>query len=132
VCQSFPGQALNLLFGISDYCKGEKCVPASNVAMAIPKDPKWKFLGKADSPAALTKAQQMAQGGLPVVAVMAGEYSGIIAILMPGRPQKSGKWKMDVPLGIATRPDRPKSSVIARGINFVFADPATVRLYTQK
>lgn len=132
VCQSFPGSALNLLFGISDYCPDDKCLPANEIAIAITKDPKWKFLGKADNQSALTRAQQMAQGGLPVVAVLTNENKGIIAILMPGKPQKSPKWDLVVPLSVSTRPDHPRLSVYANSINFVFADPAKVRLYTQK
>jgi len=132
VCQAFPGNALNLLFGIKDFCPAEKCLSAKDIAVAITKDPKWRSLGKADNQAELTRAQQMAQGGIPVVAVMASEQNGIIAILMPGKPQKSPKWNLTVPLSVSTRPDHPKLSVYANSINFVFADPAKVRLYSPK
>jgi hypothetical protein len=132
VCQSFPGNALTLLFGINDFCPEEKCMQASEIAIAITKNPKWRPLGKANNQANLTRAQQMAQGGLPVVAVLTSGNSGIIAILMPGKPQKSPKWDLTVPLSVSTRPDRPQLSVYANSINFVFADPNKVKLYSQK
>ncbi len=132
VCQSFPAGVLNQLFGINDFCPEDKCVPASDVAFAITKDKKWILLGKASNQSILTRAQQMAQGGLPVVAIQTNVTNSMIAILMPGKPQKSTKWNMEVPLSVVTRPDSPKSSLYAGGINYVFADPDKVKLYTQK
>jgi hypothetical protein len=132
VCQSFPGSALNLLFGINEFCPGEKCVQASEVALAITKDAKWTYLGKASEQPILTRARQMAQGGMPVVAIQTNNTGGMIAIIMPGKPLRSTKWSLDVPLSVTTRPDRPENSLIGQGINFVFADPAKVKLYTQK
>jgi hypothetical protein len=79
-----------------------------------------------------SRAQEMAVGGLPVVAVQAAGDRGFIAIVMPGKLYPSQRWSLNVPLAVGARVDKPEDSVYAKGLNFLFSDPAKVTLYAYK
>ena len=66
------------------------------------------------------------------VAVQAGADTGLIAIVMPGKPVTSQSWRRKVPLAVGARLDRPEASVYGQGLNFLFSDPSKVTLYVQK
>ena len=88
----------------------------------------WTELGSASDQAALTKARDMATGGLPVIAV----YGGMVALVMPGKLFPSQRWSRNVPLAVGTRVDQPDASIYGKGLNFLFSDPETVTLYVHK
>src|SRR5262245_45040918 len=68
-CRYFPARALDRLFGIEQMCKGESCANHWQVAETVLGGVGWTELGSASDQAALTKARDMATGGLPVIAV---------------------------------------------------------------
>ena len=127
-CRYFPARALDRLFGIEQLCKGETCANSWQVAESVVEGEGWTELGSASDQAALTKARDMATGGLPVIAV----YGGMIALVMPGKLFPSQRWSRNVPLAVGTRVDQPDASVYGKGLNFLFSDPQTVTLYVHK
>jgi hypothetical protein len=131
-CRYFPARALNRLFGFGEFCNNERCLLPYEIAAGLDKGGHWAALGKANDQAALTQAQEMASGGLPVIAVQASGDKGLIAIVMPGKRVASEHWRLTVPLGVGTRFDKPEASVYAQGLNFLFSDPAKVKLYAYK
>ena len=80
-CRYFPARALDRLFGIEQMCEGETCANHWQVAETVLEGDGWTELGSASDQAALSKARDMATGGLPVVAV----YGGMVALVMPGQ-----------------------------------------------
>ncbi|HTS54966.1 MAG TPA: hypothetical protein VMH26_16970 [Burkholderiales bacterium] len=132
VCSYFPARALNQLFGIGDFCDAEHCLRAHEIADQIAKDGQWTALGKASDQAILNQAQEMATGGLPVIAVQTAADKGMIAIVMPGKPVTSQSWGRKVPLAVGARLDRPEASVYSQGLSYLFSDPSKVMLYVQK
>ena len=127
-CRYFPARALDRLFGIEQMCKGESCSNHWQVAETILDGEGWTELGSASDQATLTKARDMAAGGLPVIAV----YGGMVALVMPGKLFPSQRWSRNVPLAVGTRVDQPDASIYAKGLNFLFSDPQTVTLYVHK
>ena len=131
-CTYFPARALNQLFGIGEFCDLDHCLHAHEIAAQIAKDEQWTALGKASDQAILNRAQAMATGGLPVIAVQTGADKGLIAIVMPGKLVTSQSWSMKVPLAVGTRLDKPEASVYSQALSFLFSDPSKVTLYVQK
>jgi len=126
-CRFFPARALDRLFGIEDMCAGESCIGPWSVAELVIDGPGWTELGTGSDQAVLTKAAEMARGGLAVVAI----HGGMVALVMPGEMYASERWSRNVPLAVGTRVDDPAASVYAKGLNFLFSDPAKVTLYVQ-
>jgi hypothetical protein len=127
-CRYFPARALDRLFGIEQMCQGEACANHWQVAETVLEGEGWTELGSASDQAALTKARDMATGGLPVIAV----YGGMVALVMPGKLFPSQRWSRNVPLAVGVRVDQPDASIYGKGLNFLFSDPDTVTLYVHK
>lgn len=131
-CRYFPARALSKLFGIDQFCTAERCLLSHEIAAEIGKDGHWSRLGRASDQAILARAQDMAIGGLPVVAVQAGGDSGLVAIIMPGKLTASDSWSSNVPMSVGTRLDKPQGSIYGKSLSFLFSDPSKVTLYAYK
>jgi hypothetical protein len=127
-CRYFPARALDRLFGLEAMCEEGTCAHHWQVAETVLDSGGWTELGTAADQAALSKARDMATGGLPVVAV----YGGMVALVMPGDLFPSQRWSRNVPLAVGARVDQPDASVYGKGLNFLFSDPETVTLYVHK
>ena len=131
VCRNFTGEALNRLFGIGDFCTRSRCMMAVEIEWEIRNAPaKWGALGSANDQAVLDKARELA-ATKAVVAILNEADRGQIAIVMPGAAVPSGRWGLKVPIGVGARVDRPEASVYAKGLNWLFADPAKVVVYVR-
>lgn len=129
-CRYFSARALRRLFGVPEVCSGESCMNPTQLAERIAKGDPWAELGAATEQTVLNQAQQMATGGLPVVAV--NESIGWVVLVMPGNLYPSVRWRRNVPVAVGTRLDEPYASVYGQGLNFLFSDPSKVTLYVHK
>jgi hypothetical protein len=129
-CRYFPARALDRLFGLPDLCAQASCITSAQLAASITKGTGWSVLGQATEQTALTQAQQMAVGGMPVVAVNGS--TGWVVLVMPGDLYPSERWRRNVPASVGTRLDQPEASVYGKGLNFLFSDPSKVTLYVHK
>jgi hypothetical protein len=131
VCRNFTGEALNRLFGISDFCIDSRCMRAVEIEWKIRNDPgKWGALGTANDQAVLNKARELA-ATKAVVAILKEQDRGQIAIIMPGAAVPSGKWGLNVPIGVGARVDLPETSVYGKSLTWLFADPEKVVIYVR-
>jgi hypothetical protein len=131
-CRYFPARALARLYGLAELCSGDRCMTSPQIAAKVAAGGEWSLLGAASDQKVLTRAQDMAVGGLPVIAVQAAGDTGLVAIVMPGKLFPSQSWKHGVPIAVGTRVDRPELSVYNKGLNFLFRDPTKVTLYARK
>jgi hypothetical protein len=132
-CRHFAGEALHKLFGIGDFCRPSRCLKAVEIEWELRNHPdKWAPIGTAADQAALHKARELAAQGKAVLAVQNERDRGQVAILMPGPPVASGRWKLDVPIAVAARVDRPERSLFGKGLNWVFDEPGQVKLFAQR
>jgi hypothetical protein len=129
-CRAFPARALDRLFGLTDLCSQASCVSPAELAAVITKGPGWSAIGQATDQSVLSQAQQMAVGGMPVVAVNGS--TGWVVLVMPGKLYPSERWRRNVPASVGTRLDQPAASVYGKGLNFLFSDPSKVTLYVHK
>jgi hypothetical protein len=129
-CRTFSARALARLFGVLGVCDDRRCMNSLQLSGEIAKSAAWKPLGAATEQSVLTMAQQMAVGGLPVVAVNAAV--GWVVLVMPGDLYPSQRWRRNVPAAAGTRLDQPDGSVYGKGLNFLFSDPTKVTLYVYK
>ena len=132
-CRHFTGEALQRLFGIAEFCKPNRCLKAVEIEWELRHNPgNWTALGAASDQAALDKARELAGKGKAVIAVQNDRDRGQVAIIMPGAAVASGSWKLNVPIAVAARVDRPERSVYGKGISWLFDEPGAVKLYAHK
>lgn len=133
VCRHFTGKALDRLFGIADFCKANRCLKAVEIEWELRNNPgKWIVLGTASDQGVLDKARELAGRGKAVVAVQNERDRGQVAIIMPGASVPSESWKLDVPIAVAARVDRPDRSAYGKGISWLFDEPGLVKLYARR
>lgn len=131
VCRNFTGEALKRLFGINDFCVASRCLKPLEIESRIRHDAdKWNALGNAGDQAVLDNARGLA-ATRAVLAILNEQERSQVAIVMPGAPVPSGRWGLNVPIAVGVRVDRPETSVYAKGLNWLFADPAKVVLYVR-
>jgi hypothetical protein len=131
-CRYFPARALARLFGLAEFCSGGNCMNAAEIATKVAAGGEWSLLGPATDQKILNQAQDMAIGGLAVIAVRVWDDMGLVAIVMPGKLFPSQTWKHEVPIATGARVDKPSASTYGKGLNFLFADPSKVTLYVHK
>jgi hypothetical protein len=131
-CRYFSARALARLFGLAEFCSGGGCMNAAEIATKVSAGGEWSLLGPATDQKILTQAQDMAVGGLAVIAVRVSGDMGLVAIVMPGKLFPSQTWKHEVPIATGARVDKPSASIYGKGLNFLFADPTKVTLYVHK
>ena len=132
ICRHFTGEALVRLFGIGDFCTESRCLKAVEIEWELRNKPdKWGALGAANDQAVLDKARELSANGKAMIAVQNSDDRGQIGIIMPGAAVPSGKWRLNVPIAVAARVDRPEASFYGKGINWLFSDPARVTLYVR-
>lgn len=132
-CRHFAGKALARLFGIGEFCTEKRCLRGVEIEWKLRNTPdKWRALGVATDQAVLDQARALAVEGKAVLAVRAENDRGQAALVMPGAAVASAKWGLNVPIAVAARVDEPQESVYGKGLSWIFADPATVRLFVRK
>jgi hypothetical protein len=132
-CRHFTGEALQHLFGIGDFCRPSRCLKAVEIEWELRNHPdQWTPIGTAADQASLDKARELAGKGKAVLAVQVSRDRGQVALVMPGAAVPSGEWKLEVPLSVAARVDRPEKSIYGKGINWAFDEPAQVKFYAHK
>jgi len=131
ICRNFTGEALKRLFGINDFCVASRCLKPAEIEWRIRHNAdKWDPLGSAGDQAVLDKARGLA-ATRAVLAILNEAERSQVAIVMPGAAIPSGRWGLNVPIAVGVRVDRPEESIYAKGLNWLFADPAKVALYVR-
>jgi hypothetical protein len=129
-CRFFTARTLSRLFGFSELCDEARCLTSPQLVAELSASADWKQIGVASEQTALTRAREMAVGGLPVVAMQSDR--GQVVLVMPGELYPSASWRRKVPMAAGTRTDQPDASVLRKGLNFMFSDPSKVTLYVYK
>jgi hypothetical protein len=135
-CNRFAGQALEKVYGVSDFKNGSGYLSANGiVAYLVVNSPPWKEVGRASSQEALGIAQKNANEGSPVVAVRPGpgKTSGHVALVIPGKSTWSASWNLSVPNSASFFHNDPKRSYVGKGLSHAFkaAVNADVKIYVR-
>src|SRR5262249_464819 len=95
-CNVFLGRALEILFGNTDFKVGGGYMVANEIAngLEVPGNAGWTKIGFATDQASLSRAQDLANSGKPVVAARLGRLDGAVrhpghvVLIIPGTAQK--------------------------------------------
>ncbi|HLJ85477.1 MAG TPA: hypothetical protein VKZ53_01560 [Candidatus Angelobacter sp.] len=130
-CSAYLAQALDRLYGVKDF-GGAKYMTPSEIGKKVASDAAWEHLGSATDQEALKKAQGNAGCGRAVIAVMASDTGGHVAIILPGPTSHSNGWKLDVPNSASFFMHNPGKSFSGKPLSYSFPKPDGIELYAKK
>jgi hypothetical protein len=129
-CQAYLGNLLHTVYGLDDF-KHEQPLSPATIAAQIDASSNWTRLGVATDQTVLTTGQQAANQGQAVLAVLAFNPTGHVAIILPGQLQRSNQWKLDTPNSASLFRNKPQLSYINKKLSYAFAKPDSVLLYAR-
>ena len=112
----------------------EADLPLSPKAIATYLDStsNWIRIGPAKDQIVLSKSQEIANQGQPVLAVSAFEPTGHIAIILPGQLQHSKQWNLSVPNSASLFRHKPQLSYLHKKLSYAFTKPDHIWLYAHQ
>ena len=129
-CRDFTAKALEHVYGVKDFSNGGKYSDPNAIAKAVSIS--CEHLGSVSDLAALKKAQEQANCGHAVVAVMSAADGGHVAIILPGPLSHSAGWKLDTPNSASFFMHKPDKSFAGKPLAYSFGSPQGVELYLKK
>lgn len=133
-CSFITSQAVKAVYGIDDFAtsgaNGSLC-PASQIDDLVENSPQWSLLGRADNQEALTLAQETANAGKAVLAILDEEPQGHVVLILPGELTPSGKWQLSTPNSASFFLNVPRLSYVGKPLSYAFKEPGKVELYAK-
>jgi len=126
-CETYTFQALALVYpDAADFSYTDN----HSFYQAVKAGDDWELVGAAYQQEVLKKAQEMANGGQPVVAVYLdqNEEPLHVAVILPGELQTSGSWNMQVPQAISLPDFNPDNAFIQKPLSYAFEKRALLSL----
>jgi hypothetical protein len=129
-CNYFTGRVLSDEWGINDFARaGGGWLTANEIAAQVAHaDSGWTRIGLATSQASLTAASAAADAGDAVIAVRSGN-PGHIALILPGAPQRSNGWGLNVPNSASFSLDQVDAAYVFCRLSYAFGSAQGVNLY---
>jgi hypothetical protein len=131
-CRATLAQALEHLYTVKDFGSEPKYMTPAEIGKKVAGDANWTHLGSASDQNALKTAQDNANCGKAVVAVLASETGGHVAIVLPGSLSHSGGWKLDVPNSASFFTHNPSKSFAGKPLSYSFPKAEGIELYARK
>ncbi len=132
-CNTIAARAAMAVYGIEDFAAGTGGAMGMEQMIAVLKDSGgWANIGAASGQDALNAAQQAANEGKAVLAVLEEEPVGHVAIILPGKLGASGKWAAQVPNSASFFLNTPGRSYVGKTLAYAFKEKAMVTLYVKK
>jgi len=131
-CRAALAQALEHLYGVKDFGSEAKYMAPAEIGKKVFADSNWSHLGSASDQNALKSAQSSANCGKAVIAVLASESGGHVAIILPGALSHSGGWKLDVPNAASFFTHNPGKSFAGKPLSYSFPNAQGIELYARK
>jgi hypothetical protein len=145
-CNRFLGRALELLFGNTDFKTDGGFMLANDIVngLSVPGNAGWDLIGLATDQATLKKAQELANGGQPVVAARFGAKKvdgsrgpGHVVLIMPGSLElysaNGFDWgSLKTPNSASFFLDKPERMFLSCPLSATWRKPNDVKLYVKK
>jgi hypothetical protein len=131
-CRAQVAQALEQLYGVKDFGADPKYMAATEIGKKVVGDSNWEHVGSASDQNALKTAQSSANCGRAVVAVMASDTGGHVAIILPGTLAHSNGWKLDVPNSASFFAHNPQKSFAGKPLSYSFPKAEGIEIYARK
>jgi hypothetical protein len=130
-CNQFTAEAICRFYEIEDFKKDENYIDYSAIKDVVTLNGgMWEPLGLATDQDVLNLAQDNANN---VKATIAFDplKSDHVAVILPGKMQQSGSWKLNVPNSASFFVHKPES-YIDKGLSYSFSSPEGIILYARK
>jgi hypothetical protein len=131
-CNYFVAKALDVLYRVKDFTPSSAghWLTADEIVNYVRSRPdQWSKLGMANDEQVLSDAASGAANGQPVIAAIAGNPHGHVALILGGDLKPSANWKLNVPNSAAFKlADVDKAYVYCR-LSFAFQNPDEVEVY---
>ena len=131
-CRAALAQALEHVYGLKDFGGESKYMGPSEISKKVASDANWSHVGSASDQNALKTAQESANCGKAVIAVLLSETGGHVAIILPGSLSHSGGWKLDVPNSASFFTHNPSKSFAGKPLSFSFPKAEGIEIYARK
>ncbi|HLW52340.1 MAG TPA: hypothetical protein VKW06_05820 [Candidatus Angelobacter sp.] len=131
-CRITLAQAMEQIYGVKDFGSGSRYMTPAEITKKVSGDTSWEHVGNASDQNALKTAQSSANCGKAVIAVLASDTGGHVALILPGAVSPSGMWKLDVPKSASFFTHSPSKSFAGKPLSFSFPSPQNVELYAKK
>lgn len=131
-CRAALAQALQHIYGVNDFGSESKYMTPAEISKKVAGDANWSHLGSASDQNALKSAQDSANCGKAVVAVLASESGGHVALVLPGSLSHSSVWKLDVPNSASFFTHNPSKSFAGKPLSYSFPKSEGIELYARK
>jgi hypothetical protein len=131
-CRAALAEALGLVYGVKDFGAAAKYQAPAEIGKKVSGDPNWTHIGSASDQNALKTAQDSANCGKAVIAVLASDTGGHVAMILPGKLAHSGGWKLDVPNSASFFTHNPGKSFTGKSLAYSFPKAEGIELYARK
>ena len=131
-CRAALAQALEHVYSLKDFGGESKYMTPTEIGKKVASDSNWAHVGSASDQNALKSAQDSANCGKPVIAVLSSEGGGHVAIILPGSLSHSGKWKLDVPNSASFFTHDPSKSFAGKSLAYSFPKAEGIEIYARK
>ena len=131
-CRAALAQALEHIYGVKDFGSEPKYMSPAEITQKVAGDANWTHVGTASDQAALKSAQDSANCGKAVIAVLASDTGGHVAMILPGRLVRSNGWNLDVPNSASFFTHNPSKSFAGKPLSYSFPKAEGIELYARK
>jgi hypothetical protein len=131
-CRAALAQALEHVYSLKDFGSESKYMTPGEIGRKVAADANWAHVGSASDQSALKNAQDSANCGKPVIAVLSSETGGHVALILPGSLSHSGGWKLDVPNSASFFTHNPSKSFAGKPLSYSFPKAEGIELYARK
>lgn len=131
-CRAALAQAMEHIYGVKDFGSEPKYLTPAEITKKVAGDANWTHVGAASDQAALKSAQDSANCGKAVIAVLASDTGGHVAMILPGTLVRSNGWKLDVPNSASFFTHNPSKSFAGKPLSYSFPKAEGIELYARK
>ena len=130
-CRGRLAEAIEHLYGVKDFGGDSKYMTPQEIGKKVAGDSNWTHLGSATDQDALKKAQESANCGRAVVAVLSSPTGGHVAIILPGPLTTSTGWKLNVPNSASFFTHNPGKSFAGKPLSYAFPGAQGIEIYAR-
>ena len=131
-CRAALAEALEHIYGVNDFGSESKYMTPAEITKKVGSDPNWAHVGSASDQNALKSAQDSANCGKAVVAVLASDTGGHVAMILPGTLVHSNGWQLDVPNSASFFTHNPSKSFAGKPLSYSFPKAEGIEIYARK
>lgn len=140
ICKEFTAKAICKYYNISDFQnQGDydesglnEFIDYDDIFNKVEESSEWIKLGSASDQDVLGNAQENANSGIATIAIDVSKKNKTVVLIVKGKQIRSNSWGVNCPMSAALNPSKPSKSFVGKTLNYSFAKPENIVLYTKK